>query len=229
MADMLSVSEIANELGLSERRVRALLKAGQLRGERVGRSWLVSRHAVEQFRRRPRQRGRQLNARNAWALLALLAGEKPHSVRPDALSRLRRYARDPNWLLNVIAHSEPRSDVFSLWLRNEDLPKLAEYPLIHSGLSAEHALSYMDLIRRREEPLDVYASSAVVRQIVGRFAPEENVDDPNVILRVPKHALPSSEGGEAPRSVVAADLLDHEDARVRRAGENALRELALAR
>jgi hypothetical protein len=63
---------------------------------------------------------------------------------------------------------------------------------------------------------------------VRRFSPEENVEDPNVILRIPKFAWISSADEEVPLAVAAADLLDYDDPRVRRAGKNALRELALA-
>lgn len=227
MASLVPVSDAASQLGLSERRVRSLIGAGQLRAERVGRSWLISPHELERFGRRPRRDGRPLNARNAWALLALLAGKKPEWVERSSLSRLRRYARDPDGLLSAIEHSEPRSDVLSLWVSEDDLAKLGEYPLVRSGLSARRALSQLDVIRRLEEPLDAYTSADVARQIVKRFAPQQNVEDPNVILRVPKLADVLSENEEVPLPIVAADLLGHEDSRVRRAAESALRRLAL--
>jgi hypothetical protein len=110
----------------------------------------------------------------------------------------------------------------------EDLPKLDEYRLVRSGLSAQGALSLLDVIRRPEEPLDAYASRDVANQIVRRFAPEENVEDPNVVIRVPE--LPwVLDQDEASLPVDASDLLDHHDARVRRAAEEALRSLARAR
>jgi excisionase family DNA binding protein len=227
-AALSSVSDVAKELGLSERRVRALIESGQLPAQRVGRSWLVSREAVERSRRSERRHGRPLGAANSWALLALLAGEKPAWVRPDVLSRLRRYARDPEWLLNVLRHSESRAKVRSLWLAHDDLPKLNEYPLVRSGLSAPRALSQLDVLPRSSEPLDAYASKDVAREIVKRFAPEEDVGDPNVIIRVPELPWVLGNEGEAPLSVGAADLLDHDDPRVRRAGSDALRKLALA-
>lgn len=228
MAPFSSVSEVAGELELSERRVRALIESGRLPAERVGRSWLVSKRAVERLGRSKRRQGRPLNPANSWALLALLADAKPEWVRPDVLSRLRRFARDPEWLLSVIRNSEPRAEVLSFWLPRDDLPKLDEYRLVRSGLSALRALSQLDVIRRREEPLDAYASRDVARQIVRRFAPEENVEDPNLIIRVPELPWVLNQDGEAPLPVDAADLLDHQDPRVRRAAEDALRRSALA-
>lgn len=228
MARLLSVQDVARELDLSERRVRALIEEDQLPAERVGRSWLLSPDDVERFHRRKGRRGRPLSSRNAWALLALLGDEKPEWVRPDVLSRLRRYARNPEWLLNGVEHSEPRADVRFLWLPKQDLPKLSDYALARSGLSASRAVSQMDVVARPKEPLDAYASADVASDILRRFVPEQNVDDPNVILRIPELPWISKKQGEVSLAVAAADLLDHDDPRVRRAGQNALRRLSLA-
>ena len=43
---VLSVREAAKALGVSETRVRALLKAGLLEGEKLGRAWTVSERSV---------------------------------------------------------------------------------------------------------------------------------------------------------------------------------------
>jgi excisionase family DNA binding protein len=228
MAKLLSVQDVARELDLSERRVRALIEEQQLPAERVGRSWLLSPGDVERFQRRKGRRGRPLSSRNAWALLALLDDERPEWVRPDVLSRLRRYARNPEWLLNGVEHSEPRADVRFLWLPKQDLPKLRAYALARSGLSASRAVSQMDVVARPNEPLDAYASAKVASDILQRFVPEQSVEDPNVILRIPELPWVSSEKGEVSLAVAAADLLDHDDPRVRRAGQNALRRLSLA-
>jgi excisionase family DNA binding protein len=227
MQPLVSVSDAADVLGLSQRRVRALIEAGQLPAERAGRSWLISQRALDRLRRRARRHGRRLSPQNGWALLAVLAGEKPEWVRPDVLSRLRRYARDPDWLLSVLEHSEPRAEIHFLWLPKEDLRNLDDYPLVRSGLSAKSAVAHLDVMRRREEPLDAYASADVARGIARRFAPEENVDDPNLILRIPSINWVSGAEEEVPLPVVAADLLDHDDPRVRGAAERRLQELAL--
>jgi excisionase family DNA binding protein len=225
MSEMLSVAEAAEALGLSIRRVRALIDADAIPAGRIGRSWVLSRDAVDRFARRRRRRGRRLSSANAWALLALLAGEEPASVDAPALSRLRRYARDPEWRLELLEHAEPRAKVLPLWMPADDLRKLAEYPLVRSGLSASDAVSHLDVVPRRHEPLDVYADEDVAEQVLHRFLPEEGAADPNVILRVVRGGPPVRSDEEAPLPVVAADLLDHDDPRVRRAAERALREL----
>jgi excisionase family DNA binding protein len=229
MSEMLSVAEAAKALDLSVRRVRALIDADAIPAERIGRSWVLSRDAVDRFARRRRRRGRRLSSENAWALLALLSGEEPASVEAPSMSRLRRYARDPEWRLELLEHAEPRAKVLPLWMPADDLRKLAEYPLVRSGLSASDAVSHLDVVPQRDEPLDAYADEDVAEEVLRRFLPEEDTADPNVILRVVKGGPPMHGDGEVPLPVVAADLLDHDDPRVRRAAERALRELADAR
>lgn len=43
---MLSVGEAAEKLGITDVRVRALLKSGQLEGVKIGRAWAVSERSV---------------------------------------------------------------------------------------------------------------------------------------------------------------------------------------
>ena len=43
---MLSVQEAALKLGVTDVRVRALLKSGQLEGKKIGRAWAVSERSV---------------------------------------------------------------------------------------------------------------------------------------------------------------------------------------
>lgn len=48
----LTSSQAAEELGLGERRVRQLCDNGELEAERVGRSWLIRRHDLEDLKQR---------------------------------------------------------------------------------------------------------------------------------------------------------------------------------
>lgn len=229
MIEVMSVSEAASGLGLSQRRVRALIDAGRLPANRVGRSWVVDGRVVERFMYADRHEGRPLNRANAWALLALLAGEQPGWVSNHAASRLRRVARNPDWLIRLLRHSEPRSNQWSLWLPLEDRESLANYSLVASGLSAQMAISQLSVLPREDEPLEVYASEAVANEIERRFLPERSEEAPNVIIRIPSRSWVLEKSPEAPLPVVAADLLPHQDSRVRRAAEDALRRIAYDR
>lgn len=55
---LMSVAEVAQMLNVTDSRVRQLLLAGQLSGQRVGRDWVVLRADVVAFMSRPRRRGR---------------------------------------------------------------------------------------------------------------------------------------------------------------------------
>jgi excisionase family DNA binding protein len=57
--ELLSVREVAQVLGVSERRVRALVEGGRLPAIRVGaRTYAILRSEVERFAKVPRQTGR---------------------------------------------------------------------------------------------------------------------------------------------------------------------------
>src|SRR2546430_17403479 len=68
-----SVGEAARALGVSDRRVRAMIRDGVLAGRRSGGRWLIRRDDVEE-RLRPRgPPGGPLGPRNGWALLMELS------------------------------------------------------------------------------------------------------------------------------------------------------------
>ncbi len=56
MDDLLTVREVAAELGLSEHRVREYCREGRL-GQKIGRQWLITRAQLEAFKKIPRKHG----------------------------------------------------------------------------------------------------------------------------------------------------------------------------
>ena len=50
---MLTVNEAARRLGVIPRRVRQLIRSGQLPAEKVGRDWLIEESAVANYAPRP--------------------------------------------------------------------------------------------------------------------------------------------------------------------------------
>jgi excisionase family DNA binding protein len=51
--EWLTVAQVVPLLGLSDSRVQRLLRAGQIPARKVGRDWIVSRRAVDQFLAQP--------------------------------------------------------------------------------------------------------------------------------------------------------------------------------
>jgi excisionase family DNA binding protein len=51
--NLMTVKQVAEELGVTEGRVRQLLSAGRLKGTKLGRDWLIRPRALAAVRNRP--------------------------------------------------------------------------------------------------------------------------------------------------------------------------------
>lgn len=94
----IDVQEAARRLGVSPRRVRQLLEAGALGGDRVAGVWLVSIADIERRLHRPTPAGRPLSAGAAWAVLARIEHRdepwyEPSPLHPEERARVARYAQ----------------------------------------------------------------------------------------------------------------------------------------
>lgn len=49
----------ANTLGVTNRRIRALIKAGKLKATKNGRDWIIEEREIEKIRNRPNGRPKQ--------------------------------------------------------------------------------------------------------------------------------------------------------------------------
>lgn len=215
------MEQAARALGVSPRRVRALIASNRVPAVRVGRNWALDGSLLWSHRRRGG--GRPISADTAWALLALLSGSQPSWVDVFSRPRLKRRLLDQHWLEEALQWSEPRAAVHSWRVLPTDLPKLQDYGLVRSGLAAQ--IPGLDIVPMGDE-VDGYVSSRALTQIEKRFQPSKSTDNPNVVLRVPSQPWVLSQGSVAPPAVVAADLLAHPDSRVTRAGRKLLQSIA---
>jgi len=134
---MVSVEAYAAWRGISEQRVRELLRAGELSGRRVGKSqWEVDDVA---FAARPRS-SRPMSPRMAWALIRMMSGEPLGNVAPSERSRLRskllklQSSQDPAALLSAWLKSRGERKAFSI--APQDLDDLeADDRVMRSGIS----------------------------------------------------------------------------------------------
>lgn len=53
MSDLLSTTEVAERLGVTSRRIVALITAGKLRATRVGRAWVIKSSDLAAVQERP--------------------------------------------------------------------------------------------------------------------------------------------------------------------------------
>lgn len=81
-----SVSEAAQNLGVTPQRVRAMIAATQLDATRIGGRYLVEASSLPAVRRRA---GQPYSPRMAWGLISLAAGVEPEHLSPTERSRLR--------------------------------------------------------------------------------------------------------------------------------------------
>jgi excisionase family DNA binding protein len=225
MSDYLSVTDSAERLGISERRVRALIESGRLPAERVGSRYLVHRRDLARPRVAGRP-GRPMSAQNAWAMLAILSGADPDWVSPSSRWRTERLIADaPDRAVDALASSAPRSVVHRWRLLPSDLPKLErEFRLVATGLAARES----SLRLPTAESLDAYVAAHHLDGILRRFRPAEQSRDANVVLRVPVNDWILRQRDTAPPAVVASDLLDHPDARVAREARRLARSVVHA-
>lgn len=217
------VDEAARQLGVNDARVRAMLAAGQLDGDKLGGRWLVRGESVRRRRRERHERGRQLSPANAWAVLFLASGlEAPWAAGPE-LSRLRRLL-DRRGLEGLLGRFHHRASLHSFVAHPGALRRLAADPsLVLSGASAASAHG---LGLSAGDELDAYVPASGLRALASKFALAEPEDVPaNVKLRTLPAGLWPFEGRLAPLAAVGVDLAQGADARSARIGLRAIREL----
>jgi hypothetical protein len=185
----MSLADASDVLGVSVERVRQLVVAGDLPGQRFGNAWAVPRDAVVARRHYSRYGGRPMSAVRAWN--ELVAGDVD-------LSRPGRYQRRAA----LVRCDMSRADV-------DSLPRVAG--ALEGGVSAAIALGaslvasdHRDLYLSR----DMYERlESLVALVVSPLGPIRlRVVDDDAWEFIP-HA------DVAPRAAVALDLLDSADPR----------------
>ena len=210
---MLSVSEAAKELGLHPGRVRQLVVAGRLAGEKVGGRWLVAEDAVAARRAEQRPAGRPLSPRAAWGLLEVAAERPVPWLAPN--ERRRAEARAASWPLEQwVWACQRRAQRHGFYAHPSVIGAIADdRRLVRSGASVRSLP--VDLVD--PEHVEGYARAADLDALVADYALVES-RRVNVVLHVPPPSLFALDGlSDAPWPVVAVDLFDAGDDRSVRA------------
>lgn len=220
--DRVGVSDAAVRLGVSPRRVRQMLSDGVLRGERLGRSWVVEQDELDRYLgRRRRAGGRPWSAGSAWAVLAEVEPDLDPPISPH--QRWRAQHRLAEHGLRGLADSLiARARCRSFYGHPAVVERIAdEAGVVRAGVSAARVHG-ADVLA--DEVLDAYVRRGRLASLVARYRLEPVSGGANVFLRVvPDAAWPFRESHRfAPRSVVALDLLEDSDERSRRAGAQLL-------
>lgn len=197
----IGVREVSARLGVSPRRVRAMIQRGDLRALSVSGRWVVEE--AELVGRGGRRVARPMSPRVATALLDLLSGEEPVTLSPSEAWRLRgrrdRLFTDPApaTLLRAWLRARPRP--LLLAVAPTDLPDLAADPrVVTSGISDQRAeIVAMDR-------LEGWIARHDLDEVRQEFLLVES-DAPNVVLHVAHEAVPAP----VPLGWSIADLAQH--------------------
>lgn len=209
-----SVADAAEELGVSDRRVRQLLASGELFGQQLGRAWVIDSASIDRLR--PKRVGRPWSAASAWAVLELAAGGNPE-LSPVERSRARKRLAGSG-LAGLVDQLQSRSERCEMYVHPSALDRVGDdADVVRSGVSAAGVYD-VDLIVSDEA--EVYVRSSKVAGLVDRYALRPNPDRSNLVVRVVDDDVWPFEDHSrvAPWPVVAVDLLDAYDERSRRAG-----------
>lgn len=222
---LIDVPSAAQLLGVSPRRVRALIDAGRLRARKVGGRWLVERGSAQLLKQSRRESGRPLTPENAWGMLFLASGERPNWLSAWRASRLRARLRSGR-VSDVLPRLEGRARPRYLLGSESALNMIKEHPrFVPSGVSAARRYG-ADVLA--PGVIEGYMPASEVERLQHLLALRE-VDEmrANVILRA-VDVWPFADGAAAaPRAVVGADLASSASERAKDAGLQLLERSSL--
>ncbi|MFJ4174694.1 excisionase family DNA-binding protein [Microbacterium sp. NPDC089696] len=194
--NLVSVVDAASQLGVSDRRVRAMLQANEISGERVGRQWLVDAASLPAAVRRS---GQPFSPRIAWALMEVADGHVPEWLGYSELSRLRSRWRDlleGGDPVDVLRSSLSRRAHRSRWSAPEPDGLFRDARFIASGKSDPRAGISATKFAEGYVHSDDLESLVRRHMLIPARGPE------NVVLRAVDGPVPSP----APWLAVVADL-----------------------
>ena len=223
--DRFTTREAADILGVSDRRVRALVAQGDLDAVRAGRTLLIQPEALARHHVLGPAASRSLSPRMSWASLLTDLGTRDGAMVAAALGltssergRLLQLPlrRAPDWQWLVRRRARPARYA----IRPAYLPDLlASAEVSRSGVSA---LDDYDVdLTTRSDTAEVYVAASLADEIVHEFSLRS--DDPGNLL---VHVLPDlaplpdllAPRGVMTMATVAVDLLERGESRARRAG-----------
>lgn len=204
-----TVASAAEELGLSEGRVRALIESRALAADKVAGRWLISPMSVHARKNSQRRRGRPLNPSLLWSLI-------DNGFIAELLVDSNEAARH-----NIRVQFANRAKVDDVYVLPQRVRKGLD-PVIAPGGRALAESADVPAGRDPRWEIDVYVDAKVVEAMRRDKVISGVKGDPNVRLRVVDHgdmAWPDSRAG---RLLVAwLDLADEGD----RAADLVLRSL----
>lgn len=221
-ARLYTVNESAQRLGVSERRVRALIQSGELHSLDIGaRATLITEDSLIRVASRQNRAGRPYSSLTAMAALFALSGESIGWV-----SARRRYVVKQLLLTaNVntfIASIRHRATVREYWANDTFLKRL------RSSEDVYHSGGYSDIANKfgifPSAKVEGYVAEADLVTLTSCYMLKESETPKKVRLHVVVEC-PWGKRRYMPMAVCAADLAESVDPRERNAGMEQLGKL----
>lgn len=216
---LLTQQEAAQRLAVSERRITALRKNGDLTAYMDGHGGtLITMESVLRYQRWAGRGGRPYSAHMAFAALYLISGEAAPWITRQERYRLNGYLRAIT-ADDIARLTRRRARTHGYWCPEVKLPQ------VRACIRASAATG--DLADRfqltRITTVEGYLPETAVDDVIGRYRLRRNTGQVNVRLHEARF-LPEGRGA-MPQGVCAADLSESNDPRERRAGLTILGEL----
>jgi excisionase family DNA binding protein len=222
----IEVKEASRRLGVNESRIRQLLRAGSLRGRRVGNSWVVLVDDVARLEKNRLRAGRPLAARRAWAALDLLDSGRAPWLSDSARSQVRSHLAHldepgPEVWLSLL---RSRSEVVHALAHPAALKRLADVDGALRAGASEAVQRGFDLVVLGGGIPEFYLEPSVWPQVARSLAIRES-SEPNLVIRIPHDVWPFGAAGAVSDAALAADLLESAEPRAVAAGARRLNEV----
>lgn len=207
---------------MSVQRARQLAHDGKVPAQRIGAVWVLDAAAAGLH---PKNRGRPLSARSAWAAIDVLDGREPEHVSRSERLRARQRAR--NWPRLEPGQLSERAALRSFHAHPGVLSRLDADPRLVIGGARAASHHGADLVALDDREFYVKRSDAdrLIRSYGLRAA---SGADANLKLRI-SDRLPVSEDRVVSAGTAAIDLLDARDERSVRAARTMLADLSRPR
>jgi hypothetical protein len=216
--DNLLTKDAALALGVSQRQVTDLLRAGKLTGEQLrDGTWLVTPRSIAERRSFNAGAGRTWSAESSWALLGELSGQSSTGLSQSTLARIRRRIRTGS--TEEIARKAASRTIAHRYTADSIAKTAGE--LVLTGRSAADRIN--SELTSEAAAVEGYLREGNLESFVRRHLLSAN-DGGDVTIYERNGSL-GFEGRYAPDAVIAADLARSITTRERSAGLAALEEM----
>lgn len=210
--------DAALALGVSQRQVTDLLRAGKLAGEQLSDgTWLVTPRSISERRLLSTGAGRTWSAASSWALLGELSGQSSTGLSQSTLARVRRRIRTST--AEEIARKVASRTITHRYTADSLTKTGGE--LVLTGRSAAEAIDTE--LTGQTHFVEGYLRGEALESFARRhlLSPDDNGD----VAIYERHDALNFDGRYAPGAVIAADLARSKSTRERSAGLVALEEM----